>query len=370
VVRDDLVAQLGELARRGVTPEALRSFPQLVNLAAVRDAVGPAGTEADRRRRFEDVLRARVAGMAAERDVDADVRSHVERVQSALTKYFGLEVGLRRAAFARRRRAAAGALGLSSVASFRDKRLVGGSHEQRLLETALEILDAAAPHPGDASKSRLAHPSRSALELQWRYRFEHYSRMSTRLRESAAYLEAFLQMRADGQPRARFDPYALYALWAYTKFGRAAQLFIDELGGGWAFSSAQAEVDADEAVRTCTLTTPLTWEDDSYLRVALGDAREEELSPFADWLRRAPRACSLLEEWRGWIERCACPTGNPTVACRPHTFIENAEAFLLIVHSEWPRIADWYADGAAQWRLDPAELARRFQPPDAANDAD
>jgi hypothetical protein len=198
--------------------------------------------------------------------------------------------------------------------------------------------------------------------LQWRYRFEHYARISTRLRESAANIEAFLNLRSEGR-QDDGEPYALLSLWAYTKFGRAHQKFIDELGGGWAFSTSQAEVDADEAIRVCTLVIPLTWEDDSYLRVALGRIQDEELSPFADWIRADTRGLPLTKKWQHWIATCPCPPGTPTPACRPHILIQNAEAFLTIVHTEWPRVADWYPDPAANWHLDPAELTHRVQKP-------
>lgn len=352
--RRQLLEQLREIAERGLTHETLRDYPQITNLPALRATVGASGSEGDRIRRFADVLRGGLDRLALDED---------DHRPDAIIKYFGLQAGMTRSGFARRRRSAANALHVSEP-SFRDKRLKHGSHEQRLLDTVLDIFDAEpdTETPETSPRARV-HPSQSALELQWRYRFEHYSGISTRLRESAAYIEAYLNLRSEAAPPEDYDGYALASLWAYAKFGRTYQKFIDELGGGWAFSTSQVEVDAAEAIRICTLVSPHSWEDDSYVRVQLGRAEDEELAPFGDWIRSDDRGALLLDTWREWIESCVCSPPQPHDECRPHTLIQNAEAFLTIVHTEWPRIADWYTEPAANWRLDPAELAKRLRPP-------
>jgi len=350
--REGLLEQLREIAERGLTHEALLDYPQVTMLPALAASVGAGGTEADRIRRFADVVRA---------GLDQLLLDEEDRLPEAVTKYFGLQAGWKGSSFARRRRGAATALNLSESA-FRDKRRVGGSHENRVLETVLEILENE-PVADDSRPSARVHPSQSALAPRWAERFEHYARISTRLRECAAYLEAYLNLRAEGADAPAFIGYVPVSLWAYAKFGRAYQRFIDEFGGGWAFSTSWVEVDAAEAVRACTLVSPHSWEDDSYLRVNLGRVENEELSPFVDWTRQDERAAELVERWGEWVDGCSCDPPHPRDACRTHTLIQNAEAFFVIVHTEWPRIADWYPDSAAKWRLDPAELSRRVRLP-------
>jgi hypothetical protein len=234
------------------------------------------------------------------------------------------------------------------------------AQEKTVIEqTAEEILVLLHERRLRAARLQLEHrgPADSRLAVAWVERFEAYYRIWTPVTHLAGDLRAAYETRREADPgHAPWDPsqpwdgpegqarnYARYALFAHTWFLLELKKFLVARGGLWLLSSQDIETRTSDAVYRIGLYSPLTEEDDSWLRQALSQAPGQEQLVFAQALEASSRGSAIHAKWQKHVAACACPTDDqlePT--CRVHLTISACDDYCRFIDEDWDRIADWY----------------------------
>jgi hypothetical protein len=226
-------------------------------------------------------------------------------------------------------------------------------------QTAEEILGLIHEHRLRRARLQLerTQPADSRLAVAWVERFEAYYRIWTPITHLAGDLRAAYETRREADPgHAPWDPtqpwdgpagqarnYARYALYAHTWFLLELKKFMARHGGLWLLSSQDRETRTADAVYRIGLHSPLTEEDDSWLRLALSRAPDQEQLAFAQALEADSRGSTIHAKWQKHVAACACPSDEqPEPACRVHLTLSACDDYCRFIDEDWDRIADWY----------------------------
>lgn len=229
------------------------------------------------------------------------------------------------------------------------------------------------------TKLERRHPAESRLAVQWVERFEAYHRMWTPAWALGADLTAYrLTMMEPDRPYDRApgtlgsdDPghtqerqaerYARDALYRWAWFQWHLRQFTLRHGGMWLLSSSEAETTASDAVYAIDWhVTVFNEADQSWLRNAVAQSRDQESSHFHSLLSSTSAGEARLKEWLHWCQECQCvwDTSNvdtddahfPTPAthagvresCQMHAVVAACSLYCDLIEDEWDKIADWY----------------------------
>ena len=153
--------------------------------------------------------------------------------------------------------------------------------------------------------------------------------------------------------------YTTTAFAGFAEYEVLLTQFINRFGGLWLLSDAQAGEDAAELVnRIHWHVTPLNDRDRSYLRETFSRSGGE-LNTFLKIVAADRIAMSIHDEWQEWAMSCTCqwdigerrggehfPTfrHHPgiDIKCQVHQVITACNDYLVLIDSEWHRIADWF----------------------------
>jgi hypothetical protein len=128
--------------------------------------------------------------------------------------------------------------------------------------------------------------------------------------------------------------------------------------GLWMLSDPHELDDVVSAMEILDREVPFTYEDASWLRLCLMEARGYELFDFLVHVRRSTRGTGILEDWAAWAGRCRCKPARPMKSCVPHAFVHQGRRFRAIMSNEWKRVSDWYREPGSQRYLSfPDQLA-------------
>lgn len=247
---------------------------------------------------------------------------------------------------------------------------------QVLLVVANAVLDVATAHRARLTRQAMEqrHPAETRLAVQWLERFEAYFRIWTPVyglgADLAAYrstlLEPDRQWDREGGDAVEYTQemqaagYATSALFHLACVLDTERRFIVRFGGLWLLSSPEAEAEARDALHAVVHQTDANERDQSWLRVALDDARRE-MHPFLSRLQEDRIGKAAHQDWRQWLNQCGCAweeaSHDPTVeyfatgryhpgirpACPVHQVIEAANRYCTIIEHEWLKVADWYS---------------------------
>ena len=250
---------------------------------------------------------------------------------------------------------------------------------QVLTAVADTILELCVAHR--ARVNRLAmerrHPADSRLAIHWLERFEIYFAIWSPLYGMAADITAYRETLLDrehpwdraagtgGHDDAGYSQEAQAA--GYSDFGlfhlasalAAEQKFVTRFGGLWLLSSAQAEVEARNALYLVRQRGPMNERDHSWLRELI-EQTHGEVHSFLGRLRADRIGQATIVEWNDWLSACSCnwqgdeydasveyhPTARYVPGIRPdctvHQVVESCSAFCGLIEHEWLKVADFY----------------------------
>jgi hypothetical protein len=222
------------------------------------------------------------------------------------------------------------------------------------------------------------HPAETRLAVKWLERFEAYFRLWTQIYALGADLTAYRStLLEEDRPWDRSagtegpeDPgysqelqaagYGTDALFRLTCVTAEEDRFVARYGGLWLLSTADAEVEARDALAAVTRRVPTNERDHSWLRSAIGEAGDE-IHLFLTIIQGDAIGRALHDEWQVWLGTCSCrwqeeshdpsieyfPTaryhGGIEAACRVHRTIEACTLYCAVIEAEWLRVADWYS---------------------------
>lgn len=284
---EELAGELAGMLRRGVTSDGLAHCPGLLGLALVR-AKSASDAPADLAAGCTDLL--------------AEVAARVDGTQNGPSAVLlGVARGWRRTLLKARRAEAAQLLHVE-INHFRKER------EDPLIEAMADEL-----YAQDAAY-RLRHRQRSeeeiaaqsaAMGIDWLAQHRSYLRIWTPVTGMRADLLRLMEyLEADDEDHDVIADRLCSLTWFYARFLREMARFVEEQGGLWLLSDPEAEAEVAEAVYQLTALTPFGEADDSWLRLLLAKAEQQELEPFADLLIAAgERRRELMGAWVRWARR-------------------------------------------------------------------
>lgn len=284
---EELAGELAGMLRRGVTSDGLTECQGLLGLGLVR-AKSATDTPAD--------LAAGCVGLLVE------VAARVDGVQHGPSAVLlGIAPGWKRTLLKARRAQVAQLLHVE-IDHFRKER------EDPLIEAVADEL-----YAQDAAY-RLRHRQRSEEELaaqsaavgiDWLAQHRSYSRIWTPVTGMRADLLRLMEyLAAEEEDHDAIADRLCNLTWFYARFLRELARFVAEQGGLWLLSDPEAEAEVAEAIYQLTALTPFGEADDSWLRLLLGQAEQQELEPFTDLLIEAgERRRELMGAWVRWTRR-------------------------------------------------------------------
>jgi hypothetical protein len=288
---------------------------------------------------------------------------------------FGLAPGLRARSSRERREYAAAAIGRSADTFARryESDLLASVADQLLVMHADQCLREA------RQKLERRHPAESRLAVQWVERFEAYHRMWTPAWALGADLTAYrLTLIEPGRPydwapgtngpddpghtqERQAEGYARDALYRWAWFQWHLRQFMLRHGGTWLLSSSEAETTASDAVYAIDWhVTVFNETDQSWLRNAVSQSRDQESSHFHGLLVSTTVGAARLDEWLNWCQECQCvwdaenvgteEAHFPTTAahagvaesCQLHAVVAACSQYCDLIEDGWDKIADWY----------------------------
>lgn len=320
---EELAGELAGMLRRGVTSDGLIECPGLLGLALVR-AKSASDAPAD--------LAAGCVGLLAEVTARVDGERH-----GPSAVLLGVAPGWRRSLLKTRRAQAAQLLHIE-VDHFRKER------EDALIEAAADEL-----YAQDAA-FRLRHRPRTdeeiaaqsaAMGIDWLAQHRSYLRIWTPVTGMRADLLRLMEyLDADEEDHDAIADRLCSLTWFYARFLRELARFVEEQGGLWLLSDPDAEAEVAEAIYQLTVLTPFGEADDSWLRLLLGQAEQQELEPFADLLIAAgDRRRELMGAWIRWARRedgSVLREGPPAAVDR---WLAIGERFIGLVEEDWMKVA-------------------------------
>ncbi|MFI5709007.1 hypothetical protein [Kribbella sp. NPDC051620] len=319
-------------------------------------------------------------GLTAGPAIEQALRESIAALDSgeygdAALALFGLAPGLRARSSRERREYAAAAIDRSADTFARryEADLLASVADQMLIMYADQRLREA------RTKLERRHPAESRLAVQWVERFEAYHRMWTPAWALGADLTAYrLTMIEPDRPydwapgthgpddlghtqERQAEGYAHDALYRWAWFQWHLRQFTLRHGGMWLLSSSAAETAASDAVYAIDWhVTVFNETDQSWLRNAVAQSRDQESSHFHNLLSSTSTGAARLKEWLGWCQECQCvwdinevdteDAHFPTAAthagvlesCQLHAVVAACSLYCDLIEAEWGKIADWY----------------------------
>jgi hypothetical protein len=110
----------------------------------------------------------------------------------------------------------------------------------------------------------------------------------------------------------------------------------------WLFSSDETEVEVSAATWDVTRLVSIRPRDDSWLRLQLAAAPDEEHDPFLTAVEESERGRRILSDWQTWLETCDCDLAATSSDCRVHLVIDRADRVFELIQDEWYKVAPWY----------------------------
>ena len=152
-------------------------------------------------------------------------------------------------------------------------------------------------------------------------------------------------------------------LWRYAQFSRELDRFVKQRGGLWLLADIDSEVAAADAIRRIGWEVPLGEADNSWLRLTLTAALEEELDGFIDLMLAAERGKEMMQVWLAWAQSCTCDLDAPQPQqCEAHRWMIACDGFIKLIDTDWYRVADYYRASEANIHgLDVRELWQKLQ---------
>lgn len=200
-------------------------------------------------------------------------------------------------------------------------------------------------------QARLGHkldgpsPPESRLQIDWLKRHEAYRRIWSPVFALRADLLILLgYLRADA-PEHDVADRLMNLLWRRAQFTRSLNAFVEEFGGLWLLSDPNKESRAAEAIYVINRLGPGGENDDSWLRLKLGEAAEGELDPFGDLVWQEDQGKEMVVLWLDWAKQCKCQLNGgaePVDDCAVHRWLAACVEFERLIDEDWDQVADWY----------------------------
>ena len=314
--------------------------------------------------------------------IEATLRQAVERLGGGsygegTGLLFGLVGGARNLGPRERREKAADELGMSAET-------LRTAHQKSIVsDVATQVLALVADQRRREARTQLErrHPAESRLAVEWVERFEAYYRLWTPAYALAADLTAYRSTlleadrpydRAPGTSgpddpgytqEEQAEGYARFALYRYATFELILHQFMTRYGGLWLLSSHAAEKTVEDSIyRIAWHISPFNERDQSWLRSAAHDTRNQGAHGFLSVVANTETGQARHVEWQQWVATCGCtwpldeapeeeyfPTSQSRTgidsACQMHQVVSACENYCRTIEDEWSRIADWYHIG-------------------------
>ena len=311
--------------------------------------------------------------------IETTLRQAIERLGGgaygeATGLLFGLVGGTRKLGPRERQEAAADELGMSAET-------LRTAHQKNIVsDVATQVLGLVADQRRREARTQLErrHPAESRLAVEWVERFEAYYRLWTPAYALSADLTAYRSTlletdRPYDRPPGTSSPddpgytqeeqaegYARFALYRYATFELILHQFMTRYGGLWLLSSHGAEKTIEDSIyRVAWHITPFNERDQSWLRSAAHDTRNQGVDGFLSVVANTETGQARHAEWQQWVGSCGCtwpldeepeeeyfPTSRSRpgidTACQMHQVVLAGETYCRTIDDEWGRIADWY----------------------------
>jgi hypothetical protein len=201
----------------------------------------------------------------------------------------------------------------------------------------------------------------SELALDWLRRFDVYSLLAYQGNAVANDLRDALRLARNPPDADTFErePGDLLrsALHRWAAFSSIERRYAIAYSGIWLTSSREHSAAVVTAAEVFDRDVPFGYQDASYLRLTLLDARDYELESFIAQLDAVARGRALLEQWTHWASRCHC-THRPFKSCLPHRIITHGHELYAVMTAEWHQVAEWYGEpGSDRYLSFPDHLA-------------
>lgn len=325
LIADSIAGELNGALKGGVSVRAASRMPTLLGLAIVR---------AKSLSEEPDDLAAAAVGLLREAAVVVD-----EMRNGPTATLLGLAEGTRGLNQTERRSDAAYRLDVNED-HFR-KNLA----RDRIQELADELTAM-----DSTFQARLAHKLNrptaieSRLEIDWLKRHEAYRRIWSPVFAMRADLLILLGYLHDDAPESDVADRLMNLLWRRAQSTRSLDLFVEEFGGLWLLSDPNKESQAAEAIYVINRLGPGGENDDSWLRLKLGEAIDGELDSFGDLVWQEEQGKQMVGLWLAWAKSCECALDGekPSSDCRVHRWFEACQEFEALIDEDWDQVADWY----------------------------
>jgi hypothetical protein len=341
-----LAAELAGTLRSGLTTQALRDCPGILGLAVT--AAKSASPD------LNDRATAAV-GIVREAAVRVDARTN-----GPASTLLALAQGTRGSLLKDRRIGTADLLNVSPEHFRKDR-------EESLIEAVADE-----PYAIDSAwRLRQGHrttperqPTDTRVGINWLERHQAYRRVWTpvsALRDDLVVLLEFIRQDAEWPDIA---DRVMNQLWRYAQFSRELERFVKDYGGLWLLADIDSEVAAADAIRRIAWHTQLGEADNSWLRLILGEAPQEELDRFIDRMLSEQRGKEMMEVWLTWAKSCTCDLEAPNPEhCEVHRWMAACDEFVKLIDKDWYRIADYYRTSEGNIHgVDVRELWQRRDP--------
>ncbi len=325
---EKLAKQLGGALKSGLTVRSVRAIGALLGLSVVH-AKAASDLEAD--------LAPTAIGIVAEAAAALD-----ETANGATASLFGLAQGSRNLTLTARRAEAASLLNVSAD-HFRKH-----VEADRVVELAEEILALNSVFEA-RMRHTLARPEavNSRLNVDWLARHEAYRRIWTPVSALRGDLLVLLKYLRNEAGHFETVDRLMNILWRRAQFTRAIDRFIEDFGGLWLLSDPNKESLVAAAIRQIDVLAPGGENDDSWLRIQLAQAAENELDSFGDLIWRSEQGKEMTQLWLEWASRCRCALDNdesPRPTCDVHAWLGACDQFITLIDEDFDLVADWYRE--------------------------
>lgn len=187
-------------------------------------------------------------------------------------------------------------------------------------------------------------PRDSALRINWLEQHRSYRRIwtpITGIRNDLPFLVEYL--KDEEQQYDEICDRLSSMSWYFARFSTELDRFVEEQGGLWLLSDAEAEIQAADCIYRLDACVPLGEADASWLRQLLARADNHELEPFTDLLIEAGELRKeLMGAWVSWARDCNCRDTDTEPRCQRHKWETAADQFIRLIDDDWYRVADWY----------------------------